>query len=269
MYQDGGNDVVTGYLMAKDSNNNGYNNGMFGGDWAWILILLLLGWGNRGWGGNGGYDNCCGGFGFGRNNFVGGYDIGKLATTNDVAVGFNNSAVLNNLNDIKLGQNNGFANVQQTLCQGFNGVNTSILTSTNGIQSQLAGCCCNIERAIDGVNYNMATNTCNITNAINNSTRDIIDNQNANYRAIHDELVANKIEAKNERIAELQQQVNALNLAQSQANQNAYLTATMDANQAELIRRLGRDCPVPAYVVPNPNCCYTNNNCCGNGVNGF
>lgn len=268
MYQ-GDNDVVTGYLMAKD-NNNGYNNGMFGGDWAWILILLLLGWGNRGWGGNGGYDNCCGcgGYGFGGNGFIGGYDIGKLATTNDVAVGFNNSAVLNNLNDIKLGQNSGFANVQQTLCQGFNGINTSILTSTNGIQSQLAGCCCNIERAIDGVNYNMATNTCTITNAINNSTRDIIDNQNANYRAIHDELVANKIEAKNERIAELTQQVNALNLAQSQANQNAYLTATMDANTAELIRRLGRSDPQPAFIVPSPFCCNTNcnnNGCCGNG----
>lgn len=274
MYQDGGNDVVTGYLMAKDS-NNGYNNGMFGGDWAWILILLLLGWGNRGWG-NGGYDNCCGCGGYGYNGFVGGYDIGKLATTNDVVVGFNNSAVLNNLNDIKLGLNNGFAGVQQTLCQCCNGINQAISTNgyetrlaVNGLSSQLAECCCNLGQAIQGVNYNMATNTCNITNAINSSTRDIIDNQNANYRAIHDELVANKIEAKNERIAELTQQVNALNLAQSQANQNAYLTATMEANQAELIRRLGRSDPQPAFIVPSPNCCYSNNcnnnGCCGNG----
>lgn len=250
MYQDD-NSFATGYAVGRDSNNNGYGNGMFGGDWAWILIFaLLFGWGRGGFGGGFG--------GFSEGGFIGGYDIGKLATTNDVAVGFNNSAVLNNLNDLKLGQ----AGIQQTLCQGFNGVNTSILTSTNAVQSQLAGCCCDLARSIDGVNYNMATNTCTITNAINNSARDIIDNQNANYRAIHDELVANKIEAKNERIAELQQQVNALNLAQSQANQNAYLTAAMDANQAELIRRLGRDCPVPAYVVPNPNCCY---NTCGCG----
>lgn len=256
MYQD--DSFATGYAVGRDSTNgNCYGNGFFGGDWAWIIILLLLGgWGGRGFGGFGG--------GYGGGSFEGGYDIGKLATTNDVAIGFNNSAVLNNLNDIKLGQSTGFANVQQTLCQGFNGINTAILSSTNGIQSQLADCCCGIQRAIDGVNYNMATNTCNITNAICNSTRDIIDNQNANYRAIHDELVANKLEAKNERIAELTQQVNALNLAQSQANQNAYLTATMDANQAELIRRLGRDCPIPSYIVPNPNCCPTNN-CCGNG----
>ena len=236
---------IEGYVLG-DRNNGYYNNGgMFGnGDWgAWFLLLLLFGWGNNGWGNNG----------------ANGYDIGKLATTNDVAVGFNNSAVLNSLNDIKLGQ----AGIQQTLCQGFNGVNTSILTSTNGIQSQLADCCCTTQRAIDGVNYNMATNTCNITNAINNATRDIVDNQNANYRAIHDELVANKIEAKNDRIAELTQQVNKLQLAASQQAQNAYLTATMDANQAELIRRLGKDCPTPAYLVPNPNCCYTTNGCGG------
>ena len=249
MYQD--DNFATGYAVGRDSTNGSNSGWGFGGEWAWIIILLLLGWGNRGFGGFGG------GFGggYGVGSFDGGYDIGKLATTNDVAVGFNNSAVLNNLNDLKLGQ----AGLQQTLCQGFNGVNTSILTSSNTLQSQLADCCCGIQRSIDGINYNMATNTCTITNAINNAARDIVDNQNANYRAIHDELVANKIEAKNERIAELQQQVTALNLAASQANQNAYLTAAMDANQAELIRRLGRDCPVPAYVVPNPNCCYQPN----------
>ncbi len=240
---------ATGYAVGRDSTNNGYNNGMFGGDWfAWIVLLLLFGWGGRGFGGFGG-----------GNGFVGGYDVGKLATTNDVAVGFAQNATLNSLNDLKLGQ----ANLQQTLCQGFNGVNTSILTSSNALQSQLASCCCDIGQAIQGVNYNMATNTCNITNAINNSARDIIDNQNANYRAIHDELVANKIEAKNERIAELTQQVNALNLAQSQANQNAYLTATIDAGNAELIRRLGRDVPSPAFLVPNPFCCNTQYNSCG------
>ena len=249
MYQDD-NSLATGYMIGADR-NNGYGNGFFGGDWAWIIILaLLFGWGNNGNGFGGGFG--------GGNGFIGGYDIGKLATTNDVAVGFNNSAVLSSLNDLKLGQ----AGIQQTLCQGFNGVNTSILTSTSGLQAQIADCCCGIQRSIDGVNYNMANNTCTITNAINNSARDIIDNQNANYRAIHDELVANKIEAKNERIAELQQQVTALNLAASQANQNAYLTATMDANQAELIRRLGRDCPTPAFIVPNPFCC---NNSCGCG----
>lgn len=249
MYQDD-NSFATGYAVGRDSTNNGYGNGFFGGDWAWIIILaLLFGWGNNG--------NGFGGFG-GGNGFVGGYDVGKLATTNDVAVGFAQNATLSSLNDLKLGQ----AGLQQTLCQGFNGVNTSILTSTSGLQAQIADCCCDLRAGQADLRYTMAQDTCAITTAINNAARDIVDNQNANYRAIHDELVANKLEAKNERIAELTQQVNALNLAQSQANQNAYLTATMDANTAELIRRLGRDCPVPAFVVPNPNCCY---NTCGCG----
>lgn len=123
---------ATGYAVGRDSTNSGCNNGMFGGDWAWILVLLLLGWGNRGFGGGFGFGS---GFGGGL-PFQEGFDIGKLATTNDVAVGFNNSAVLNSLNDLKLGQ----AGLQQTLCQGFNGVNTSILTSTSGLQAQIADC---------------------------------------------------------------------------------------------------------------------------------
>lgn len=128
MYQDD-NSFATGYAVGRDSTNNGYGNGFFGGDWAWIIILLLLGWGgNRGFGFGGGFG--------GGDGFIGGYDIGKLATTNDVAVGFNNSAVLSSLNDLKLGQ----AGLQQTLCQGFNGVNTSILTSTSGLQAQIADC---------------------------------------------------------------------------------------------------------------------------------
>lgn len=132
MYDNNGS-FAEGYAVGRDA-NNGYNNG-FGGDGWWILLLLLLcgGWGNNGWGCNGG----------GFNGFTGGYDIGRLATTNDVAVGFNNSAVLSSLNDIKLGQ----AGIQQSLCQGFNGINTAILQSANGtergfasLSAQLAQC---------------------------------------------------------------------------------------------------------------------------------
>lgn len=137
MYQDGGDNLATGYMIGAD--RNGYNNG-FGGDWAWILILaLLFGWGRGGFGGG------FGGFGgFGGGGFISGYDIGKLATTNDVAVGFAQNATLNSLNDLKLGQ----AGIQQTLCQGFSGINTAVLTSTNAVQSQLAQCCCDAQRQL-------------------------------------------------------------------------------------------------------------------------
>lgn len=113
------------------------------------------------------------------------------------------------------------------------------------------------------MNYNLATHFGALNNTLCGLGRDIIDNQNANYRALHDEIVANKIEAKNERIAELQTQVNGLQLRASQEAQNAYL-----------LREL-KPCPSAAYIVPNPNCCYNYNiqgvgygNGCACGCNG-
>ena len=169
---------------------------------------------------------------------------------------------------------NGFAGVQQTLCQGFNGVNTAVLQSANNTErgfcnlaSQLADCCCKIERGIDSVNYNSLLNTNSIQQSLCNSTRDIIDSNNNNTRAILDFLTQDKI-------ATLQSENQALKFQASQTAQNAFITANQDAQTAELIRRLGADCPVPAYIVPNPNCCYnynvtgcgySNNGCnCGN-----
>ena len=103
----------------------------------------------------------------------------------------------------------------------------------------------------------MAQNTCTITNNATMNARDIIDAVNTNYRALHEELVANKLEMKNERIAEQQNEINALRLRASQEAQNNYLISQL------------RPCPDPAYIVPNPNCCYnytvTQNSCgCGN-----
>ena len=150
--------------------------------------------------------------------------------------------------------NNGFHGVDNAICtlgyqnqQGF-----------NSLSSQLAMCCCDIERGIDSVNYNMATQACETRNTIQNSTRDIIDNANANSRAILDFLT-------NDKIATLTAENQNLKFAASQAQQNAFITANQEAQTAELIRRLGRDCPVPAYVVPNPNCCYNSNVTFSNG----
>lgn len=166
---------------------------------------------------------------------------------------------------------NGINGIDSTLCQGFNGINTAILQSAyetqgaiNGLSHQLSDCCCATQRAIDGVKYENATNTCAIQNTIQNTTRDVIENANANSRAILDFLTQDKI-------ATLTAENQSLKFAASQSAQNAFITANQEAQTAELIRRLGRDCPVPAYVVPNPNCCYNANvtysNCgcgCGN-----
>ena len=245
-------------IRACTSNNDG--NGMWGGDWlAYILLFALIGGG--GFGGFGGFGGggilpwlLFGNGGFGGNN---------CATQADLAAGFNNSAVLSNLNDLALGQ----AGIQQTLCNGFNGVNTTVMQGFNGVdnaicnlgynvqggfnalQHSLDSCCCTTQRAIDSGKYENATNTCAIQNTIQNTTRDIIDNANANSRAILDFMVQSKLADKDARIATLEGQV-------ARAEQNAFITANQEAQTATLLPRLGRDVPVPAYVVPNPNCCY-------------
>ena len=216
------------------------NNGMFGNDAWWIIILLLFGYGRNGFGG----------FGGGQGGY--GMPCGVPATQADLAAGFNNSAVLSGINGI-----------DSALCQGFNGINTAILQGTyetqgaiNGLSHQLADCCCATQRAIDGVKYENATNTCAIQNTIQNTTRDILENANTNSRAILDALNANYIRT-------LESENNSLKLSASQANQNAVLMAAMDANKAEILRRTGAECPVPAYVVSAPTPVNFPTNCCG------
>jgi hypothetical protein len=99
---------------------------------------------------------------------------------------------------------------------------------------------------------------CDIKTAIANTTRDIIDSNNAGVRSILDFLTQDKI-------ATLTAENQSLKFAASQAAQNAFITANQEAQTAELIRRLADPCPVPAYVVPNPNCCYSANVTFGNG----
>ena len=240
------NGFATGYAVGRDTNGNcGYgNNGMFGNDWWWVVILMLFGYGGFGFGGRG-----FGGFGGG----FGGGCGSPCATQADLAAGFNNSAVLSGINGI-----------DSALCQGFNGINTAILQNgyntqgaINGLSHQISDCCCATQRAIDGVNYNLATQACETRNTIQNTTRDIIDNANANSRAILDFLTQDKI-------ATLTAENQSLKFAASQAQQNAFITANQEAQTAELIRRLNPT-PTPAYVVPNPNCCYNANVTFGNG----
>ena len=236
----------------------------------------MLGWnGNRGGFG--------GGFG-GNGGAVDGYVLATdFATLERKLDGVNNGlcdgfyAVAQQFSNTNQNIANATASLQQTLCQGFSGVNQAIVSNgyetrlgVNALSSQLANCCCDIrqqiadcccttQRGIDAVNYNMAMNTNSIQQTLCNNTREIIESNNANYRALHDEIVANRIEDKNAQIQAQQNEINALRLAASQERQNAYL-----------LREL-KPCPDPAYIVPNPNCCYnyqvTSNNCgcnCGN-----
>ena len=115
---------------------------------------------------------------------------------------------------------------------------------------------CTTQRAIDSVRYDMATQSCAVQNTIQNTTRDVIENQNANSRAILVALNANYIRT-------LEQVNNSLRLSASQSAQNAVLMAAMDANKAEILRKTGAECPTAAYIVQPPQPVTFPTNCCG------
>lgn len=220
---------------------NGYgNNGGFGfgGGWEGLIGLIAV----AALFGNGGF----GGFGFGGNRG------GNYATQADLSAGFANSEIMSDLNNILLSNAQGFAglntaiqngnaSIQQTLCQGFNGVNTAILQSANATERgfatlgyNLANCCCEIKGAIADVKYANEKQTCDIINAIN-----------AGNQRLVDIYTSDKIDTLNRKLATAEAQLS--NQAQS----------------AYIINQL-KPCPTPAYVVPNPNCCYNySNNGCG------
>ena len=223
-----GNYTISDIAAVTGGNRN--NGGMFGGDWsAWIILFLLFGMFGGGWGGFGGF----GGGGYGGSGFQG------YATRADINEGF----ALN-------GITNGITAIQQGMCD-----------STYALNNSIKDCCCTTQRAIDGVNFNMAKGFCDLGNVVNNSTRDILENNNTNTRAILDFLT-------NDKIATLTAENQSLKLSASQANQNAVLMAAMDANKAEILRRTGAECPTPAYVVQPPTPVRFPWNDCGCGGNG-
>lgn len=215
------NEFATGYALGQnDSNSN--NGGMFGGDWGGLLAILVIA---ALFGGGFGF----GGFGFGG----GGAGLQGMVTRADINEGF----AFNNLQ-------NGVLSIQQGLCDGFYGVQGQLAN----MAAQQASCCCETQRAIErgfaDTNYNMATQACETRNLIQSTTRDLIDNQNANFRALMDYQVQREMRDKDAKIVELQN-------AASQAAQNNYLAALSEAQTAELIRRINPT-PVPSYTVPAP-----------------
>lgn len=264
--------------IAAVSNGGRSNNG-WDGDGSWWIILLFLfclggngwGWGNNGGNGGGSTTREEISYGFDMN----GIENGIRGIQTGLCDGFyaQNSTALTGFNGLNTAITSGVNSLQSDLCKGFNGINTAMLQGFNGIQSQMCNdalvaqqCCCDIQNAIStnfaNLNYNLATQECDTRRAIADSSRDIIDAQNAGTRQILDFLTQDKI-------ASLTSENQALKFAASQANQNVAIGAMMDANTAEILRRTA-PIPVPAYLVCNnsgynynPGCGY-NYNSCGN-----
>lgn len=280
---------------------NGGGMGGWGDDWiALAIIAMIFGYGNFGFGGMGGMGGMgmfwpfmMGGFGgFGGNGCGCG---GTNAIDASIQRGFDTQAIIGKLDGINNGLCDGFyavntsilnaqSGIQNSLCQGFNSVNTNIMQGNfglqqainsasvanmqgqNALQAQLAQCCCDNRVGQMQIQNQMQADACAITNQANNNTRDIIDSQNAGFRAILDKMCQQELAAKDATIAAQNQKIFGLELSASQANQNAVLMASMDANKAEILRKTGAECPTAAYIVQPPQPVTFRTDCCG-GVN--
>lgn len=251
--------MVMPVAPAYASGGSGFGNS-FGGDWAWIILLLLL-CGN-GWG----------------NGFGGGYGGGDLYPwmnqSNQMNGGFRDQMLNSSINGIQQSITSGFGDVQNALCGGFAGVNAAVsngfaqaeisenarqmanMNQMFGIQSSLQQCCCDNRAATADLKYTIATEA--------NATRAA---DSANTQVILDKLcqleldnVKAQLEAKNDTIAQLRSEIL---YSRGQASQDVQ-TANIQAGQRALANEIEQYVApraIPSYIVQNPNCCAPNYGC--------
>lgn len=261
---------------------NSSGNNAFGGDWAWIILLLLLGWGNNG------------------NGFGGGMGGGGLYpwlnNSNQINDGFRDSMMNDNITEIRSGVTslasqlcNCCADMAQTVNSAQSAITQQLYTNqlsdlersfasqtatTQGfmnLQSQLAQCCCDNRLATAQLEATVARENCADREALNYSTRDIIASQTAGIQRILDQMCNDKIDSKNEKIAELQAELLYARGQASQDVQTARILAGQTSEVDALYNRLN-NCPVGTVPVygRQPIFSCTNNQGCGCGCgNGF
>lgn len=267
MYENG-NMSPADMAAVVGNNNDGFG---FGGNGAWWIFILFLFAMNNGWGN-----------GFGGNGAGAGMQRG-----------FDQQAVMSGIGDISGAIGNGFANVQTALCNGFAGVNagvangfaqseisnnsrqmanmnqlfsiqTGLGNQLNSLSMGLQNCCCENRAATADLKYTVANEACADRAAVDGALRDVtaqgvantqalMNTVNAGFQSIKDQMCNDKIDAKNERIAELERQLTMANLAASQGAQTAQILANNEAQTAALERYLAPN-PIPAYIVQSPYC---------------
>ena len=234
------NDMSPADFAAITGNNDGFGNG---NGW-WLILLFLFAFNNGGWGN-----------GYGNN---GGAEMQR---------GFDQSALVNQLSGIQSSLSNGFANAEIAACGRAadalqTAYNNQIASMNQNFSNQMAlqNCCCENRAGLADLKYTVATENCADRNAIANALRDVIDSNSTNTQKILDTMCQDKIDAKNEKIQSLENQLNIANLQASQTAQTARLLAD-NAAQTNAVEQYLNPTPIPAYVVQNPNCCSQNTYC--------
>lgn len=272
------------YMPVAPAYGGGYgtNGGFFGGDWAWILLLLLIG--GNGWG--------MGGFGGGWGGAMMGADMGGfglypwLNNSEHISDGFRDQNIQNSISGLQNSITSGFGDVATQLCGGFAGVNAGIanaaaqaeisansrqMASMNqmfGLQSALQQCCCDNRAGLADLKYTVATENCADRAALSDGLRDVIASQTASTQAVLDKLCALELDGYKREADNLRQQLNMAQLSASQTAQTAQILAGQAAEIDGVYNRL-KNCPVPTMPVygntPIFNC--GGNNCgCGCGA---
>ena len=250
--------LTTGEMSPADFSAVLGNNEGFGGNGAWWIILLFLVLFNNGgnFGGNGG------------NGFVPYYLANN--TDNGVQRGFDTASLTAQLSGIQNSIAGGFSSSEISACnREMSNLERSFATQTaitgglTNISSQLANCCCENRLATANLSALVQSENCADRQALSDGIRDIITSQTLSTQRILDQMCNDKIDAKNERIADLERQLTMANLSASQIQQTAQIIANNEAQTSALERYLAPN-PIPAYIVQNPNCCSQNFGCgCG------
>ena len=230
--------------------------GGFGGDGWWIILFLFA---LMGFGGNG--------FGMGNNGFAPYYFANN--TDNGVQAGFNNAALTSQLTGIQNSINTGFAtsevadcgramdNMQTAYGNQIASMNQRFMDTTaltgqlNNLAMGLQNCCCENRASIADLKYTVATEACADRATVNNALRDVITANTASTQRILDQMCQDRIDAKNEKIADLERQLTLASLSASQTAQTATILANNDA-QTSVLEKYLAPVPIPAYIVANP-----------------
>lgn len=277
-----------GFTMPVVPMNGNGGDGFFGGNGIWAILLIALLFG--GWGGFGGFG---GGYGMNQGGIIYPWMNQAEVTQN----GFRDQMLNTSINTIGNNVVSGFGDVQTALCGGFAGVNATVNGAQNAISQQmytnqiadlnrsfdaqtamtagmntigmsLQNCCCENRANVADLKYTVATENCADRAALSDGIRDLLANQTANTQRILDQLCNDKIDAKNEKIADLQNQLNMASLRESQVAQNAFIAQGFSDEVDQLYNRLS-NCPVPSTPVYGRTPIFTcnQNTGCGCGCN--
>ncbi len=263
---DNGNGLSAADVAAVvgNGNGNGFGNGFWGDGSFWIIILFLFAFMSNGFGGYGGGN---------MPYVVGNMDSG-------IQRGFDQQAVISGINGLSSAMNT----MAQSNCNGFNNLSTVVnngfsnaeiannarqianMQAMNGIAMGLQQSSCDNRAATADLKYTVATEACNDRAAVGDALNVVLNTVNNGIQSLKDQMCQDKIDAKNERIAALENQINMAQLRESQTAQTAQLLANNNA-QTQALEQYLNPTPIPAYLVQNPNGCNCGQNFgCGCGM---